>query len=93
MITSQPAASAARASSADSICQPHTAPAAWTFATRSGSAAARKKSMYGARAMPSSSVSGSISGTRKFTPNADPSSASSTGASAAAGSVSAGYIA
>ena len=37
MTRSQPAASAARASSADSTCQPHTAPPARTSATSSGS--------------------------------------------------------
>ena len=44
MTTSQPAASAARASSAVSTCQPQTAPAAWTRSTSAGSASPRKKS-------------------------------------------------
>ena len=42
--TSQPAASAARASSPDSICHPQTAPPACTISIRAGSASTRKKS-------------------------------------------------
>ena len=94
MTTSQPAASAARASSADSTCQPQTAPPACTISTSAGSGSPKKKSTYGERSTASSSEPGFISAGTKLTPNAPvrAASASSTGASACGGSPSAEYI-